>query len=114
MGKAMRGIARVNIFVITAAMALLTVPIAVAQPASDPPPAPIPIQILTGKKVFISNGESTGDTEFRVSNLTYNAFYANMKIGEGMHWCQLPPTRIWSSILVLFLISREYFFGFAW
>jgi hypothetical protein len=79
MGEAMRRIVRLNIFVITAAMALLTVPIAAAQPASDPPAAPIPIQILTGKKVFISNGESTGDTAFRVSNLTYNAFYANMK-----------------------------------
>jgi hypothetical protein len=75
----MRRIARLSIFFITAAMALLTVPIAAAQPASDPSPAPIPIQILTGKKVFISNGESTGDTAFRVSNLTYNAFYANMK-----------------------------------
>jgi hypothetical protein len=42
-------------------------------------PSSDPIQILTGKKVFISNGESTGDTAFRVSNLTYNAFYANMK-----------------------------------
>jgi hypothetical protein len=75
----MRRIARLNIFFITAAIALLTVPIAAAQPASDPPPAPIPKQILTGKKVFISNGESTGDTAFRVSNLTYSAFYANMK-----------------------------------
>ena len=75
----MRRIARVNIFAITAAMALLTGPIAAAQPASDSPPAPIPVPLLTGKKVFISNGESTGDTAFRVSNLTYNAFYANMK-----------------------------------
>jgi hypothetical protein len=75
----MRRIPGLDIFFITAAMALLTVPIAAAQPASDPPPAPIPFQILTGKKVFISNGESTGDTEFRVPNLTYNAFYANMK-----------------------------------
>jgi hypothetical protein len=60
-------------------MALLTVPIAAAQTASDPPPAPIPAQVLMGKKVFISNGESTGDRVSKVPNLTYNAFYANMK-----------------------------------
>jgi hypothetical protein len=86
----MRRIARLNIFFITAAMALLTVPIAAAQPAPDPPAAPIPKQILTGKKVFISNGESTGDTEFRVSNLAYNAFYANMKNWGGYELVSAP------------------------
>ncbi len=69
--------ARIRSFLIVAAMALLTVPIAAAKKAVDPPAAPVPTQILTGKKVFISNGESNAETE--IPNLTYNEFYASMK-----------------------------------
>ena len=70
--------ARIRGFLIVAAMALLTIPIAVAKETADPPAAPIPTQILTGKKVFISNGESTA-TIPDVPDLQYNAFYAAMK-----------------------------------
>lgn len=56
------------------AIALLTVPMAGAKPATEPAPGPIPVQILTGEKVFISNGESNAETA--VPNLTYNEFYA--------------------------------------
>jgi hypothetical protein len=73
----MRRIGNARTVLITAAIALLTAPIAGAQAASDPAPAPIPIQILTGKKLFISNGENTAVTG--VPNLTYNEFYASMK-----------------------------------
>jgi hypothetical protein len=47
--------------------------------SDDAPPAPVPVQITSGKKVFISNaqGESTAATAF--PNQTYNDFYAAMK-----------------------------------
>jgi|SRR5664279_65852 len=83
----MSGISRIGIFFTIFAIVLLTVPSAGAQAASDPAPAPIPIQILTGKKAFISNGESTAVTG--VPNLTYNEFYALMK-GWGKY--ELVPT----------------------
>jgi len=67
----------IGTFLIIAATALLSVPTAAAKKVSDPPAAPIPIQILTGKKEFIANGESTAATE--VPNLTYDEFYADMK-----------------------------------
>lgn len=70
-------IARVFIVGIMFAATLVAVPIAAAQQAGDPPAGPIPIQILTGKKLFISNGD--GDEFFNVPNLTYNELYAAMK-----------------------------------
>ncbi len=73
----MSKIARIRTFLTVAAIALLTIPIAAAKKVADPPAAPIPVQILTGKKVFISNGESTAATG--VPNLTYDEFYADMK-----------------------------------
>ena len=72
-------IARVFVVGIMFAITLVAVPIAAAQLAGDPPAAPIPIQILTGKKLFISNGD--GDEFFNVPNLTYNELYAAMKSG---------------------------------
>jgi hypothetical protein len=75
----MSRIIRMGIAVMTTAIALLVVPFAGAQSASDPPPAPIPIQILTGRKAFISNGENTAERTLGVRNLTYNEFYALMK-----------------------------------
>ena len=51
-----------------------------AQTPSDvAPAAPVPVQISTAKKIFISNaqGESTAMTAF--PNQTYNEFYAAMK-----------------------------------
>jgi hypothetical protein len=73
---------RILFIAISAAAVLADVPLAPAYPASDPAPpqivpAPVPIQILTGKKVFISNGVSTAVTD--VPNLPYNEFYGYMK-----------------------------------
>ncbi len=75
----MSKIARVAAFLIVASIALFTVPIAAAKKVADPPAAPIPVQMLTGKKVFISNSESTADIIFKVPDLTYNVLYDHMK-----------------------------------
>ena len=58
-------------------IALLPVSNAGAQTSPPAPAAPIPVQIPTGKKVFISNAGS--DTETDVPDLTYNRFYADVK-----------------------------------
>ena len=75
----MSKIASIGTFLIVAAIALLAIPIAAAKKMADPPAAPIPIQMITGKKVFISNSESTADIIFGVPNLTYNVLYEHMK-----------------------------------
>jgi hypothetical protein len=59
------------------ALAVLFVSALMAQQPPDVPVAPVPTQILDGKKAFISNGESTGHTG--IPDLTYNEFYAAMK-----------------------------------
>jgi hypothetical protein len=71
------------------AMLSLSGPVGAAQPKKRldpaPPPAPIPAQILTAKKVFIANGggdESRYETTASYSggpDRTYNEFYAAMK-----------------------------------
>ena len=72
---------RIGSFAIAAAIALLTVPIAAAKKAADktlgPPSAPVPIQVINGKKAFISYRESDADPG--APDLTYNEFYALMK-----------------------------------
>jgi hypothetical protein len=73
----MKRIAKTGIICIISAISLATVPISEAQQAPNAPPAPVPVQILTGKKLFISNGD--GDEIFNVPNLTYNEFYAAVK-----------------------------------
>jgi hypothetical protein len=73
----MKKIAKVGIACILSAIVLAAVPIAGAQQPSNSTPAPVPIQILTGVKVFISNGD--GDEIFNVPNLTYNQFYGAIK-----------------------------------
>ena len=60
-------------------MVLLTVSIAAAESTPEPPAAPIPTQILTGKQVFISNSDSPVDSILEAPNLTYNNFYAQIK-----------------------------------
>ncbi len=87
----MRRIARIGIVGIIAIIALFTVPIATAKKVPDPPAAPIPVQVLTGKKVFISNTESTADIIFGVPNLTYNVLYDHMK-GWGQYELVLAPS----------------------
>jgi hypothetical protein len=73
----MKRVARIGVICLISAIAPVVVPISEAQQAVNPPAAPIPLQILTGKKLFISNGD--GDEFFNVPNLTYNEFYAAMK-----------------------------------
>ncbi len=58
-------------------MALLTVSIAEAKKKAELAPAPIPMQVVTGKKVFISYLESDADPG--AADLTYNEFYELMK-----------------------------------
>jgi hypothetical protein len=58
-------------------VALLTIPVAVAKKALDPPRGPIPVQIITGKKVFISYRESDADPGSL--DLTYHEFYSLIK-----------------------------------
>jgi fructose-specific component phosphotransferase system IIB-like protein len=78
-GESMSNIARIGSLLIVAAMVLLTVPIAAAEATPEPHAAPIPTQIFTGKKVFISNSESPIDSILEAPNLTYNNFYAQIK-----------------------------------
>ena len=66
-----------GMFCLALTMAVLFVPRAEAKKAVEPVPGPIPIQVLTGKKVFISYRESDADPG--APNLTYNEFYAVMK-----------------------------------
>jgi len=49
----------------------------IAEKTPDFPQGPVPAQILTGKKVFISYRESDADPG--APNLTYNEFYSLMK-----------------------------------
>jgi hypothetical protein len=86
MGESMMGIIRPVVFCMILAFTLESVPSSRAQQASDPAPAPIPTQIVTSKKVFISNlgEESEYYTQKRgyVSggrNRFYSMFYASMK-----------------------------------
>jgi hypothetical protein len=73
----MSRIARIGTFCVVAVMALLSVSVATAKKPPDTPSAPIPTQVLTAKKVFISYGESDADPG--APDLTYNEFYSLMK-----------------------------------
>jgi hypothetical protein len=75
----MSRIATIGAFCIAVMIALQAVPGAAAKKVPDPPAAPIPTQVLTGKRVFISNSESTADIIFGVPNLTYDVLYEHMK-----------------------------------
>jgi hypothetical protein len=67
----------VTVFFMISATALIKTPIVAAQAVSEPAPGPIPTQLLTSKRVFISNAGSTiGKAPV---NLAYNEFYAYMK-----------------------------------
>lgn len=73
----MSRITGMGMFCIALMVAVLTVPRAEAKKSVEPAAAPIPIQVLSGKKVFISYRESDADPG--APNLTYNEFYALMK-----------------------------------
>jgi hypothetical protein len=47
--------------------------------AQDPATAPIPSQIITGMKAFISNASGESITPPGSAGLTYNQFYSSMK-----------------------------------
>ncbi len=70
-------IVRLGLWCLICATPLLTSNIATAKKPDEPPAAPIPVQITTAKKVFISYG--VGDADPGAPNLTYNEFYALMK-----------------------------------
>jgi hypothetical protein len=65
------------------AMLMLHGPACATQQNKPAPPAPIPVQILTAKKVFLANGggdESRYDASYSGGpDRAYNAFYAAMK-----------------------------------
>lgn len=64
------------------ALALFSTTVLAAQPKQDPGPAPIPVQILTARRVFISNAGTdapSGFYSYDDPNLAYNRFYAGIK-----------------------------------
>ena len=72
-------ITRLSAHCILGAIALAATPVLRSQQPGDPPVAPVPAQILSGRKVFISNASGQGATPAGVSDLTYNEFYADIK-----------------------------------
>jgi len=73
----MTNITRIAIICLTAAITLVAVQTTEAQQTPNVPPAPVPIQILTAKKIFIANGDS--DPLLGIPNLAYSEFYASLK-----------------------------------
>lgn len=70
-------IATISLLWLTFSSTLFLSSPAMASKPAQPSAAPIPIQITTAKKVFISYRE--GDADPGAPNLTYNEFYALMK-----------------------------------
>src|SRR5580704_15260014 len=70
-------IVRISLLCLTFASPMLISNSAMAKKQDEPSAAPIPVQITTAKKVFISYRE--GDADPGAPNLTYNEFYALMK-----------------------------------
>ena len=70
-------IARLAMICLTPAILLVAAQLAAAQQTLAVPPAPVPIQILTAKKIFIANGDS--DPVLGIPNLAYSEFYASLK-----------------------------------
>jgi hypothetical protein len=84
----MTKIARMAILCVTSAILLSSVQIADAQKTPDVPPAPVPIQILTAKKIFIANGDS--DPVLGIPSLAYGEFYAALKNQGTYEFVQTP------------------------
>jgi hypothetical protein len=74
--------------------AVLRVVVKAQQPA-DPPPAPVPAQIFTGKKAFISKASGEGINPPGSADLNYNQFYASMKSWGRYELVAAPRMRIW-------------------
>jgi hypothetical protein len=84
----MNRISRLAAICVTSAIVLLTAQIAKAQKTSDVPPAPVPIQILTAKKIFIANGDT--DPVLGIPSLAYGEFYASLKSQGTYEFVQTP------------------------
>jgi len=70
---------RVTAFFLVFALKMTSLDVFAAQQPADPPSAPIPAPIFTGKKVFISNTSLKAGLPWGTPDLTYNEFYAAMK-----------------------------------
>ena len=75
----MRSIVRFGIVCIVFMVTLAIVPVAPAQQASEPTPAPVPEQILTARKIFISNARGDAVAGAIPPNLAYDELYAAIK-----------------------------------
>ena len=77
-------IVKLGAFCVALAFALVFVPLLGARQPNDPAIAPVPAQIIAGKKVFISNAgfDSIAFADFKKEGepeRPYNQFYASMK-----------------------------------
>jgi hypothetical protein len=68
------------------------------------PAAPIPAQIVTGKKVFISNEGSEANVNLGDEGIygeepadSHNRFYAAVKDWVDMNSCPIHPIQVWFS-----------------
>jgi hypothetical protein len=84
----MNRISRLAAICITSAVVLVTVPITHAQKMPDVPPAPVPVQILTAKKIFIANGDN--GPVLGIPSLAYGEFYASLKSQGTYEFVQTP------------------------
>jgi hypothetical protein len=87
-GQTMWKFTRTRFFSISCAITLLVTCLAEAKKPADLPAAPIPIQVLTAKKVFISYRESDADPG--APDLTYKEFYALIKSWGKYELAQAP------------------------
>jgi hypothetical protein len=95
-------------------ISILHSPISVAQKRQPAPPAPIPAQILTAKKVFIANGggdESRYDPAWFSGgpDRAYNEFYAAMKAWGRYELVAAPGDAdlVFEIRLTVFQLQRE-------
>lgn len=73
-------ITKLCIFSMLLAAAFIAIPVLSAQHAKDVSPAPVPVQILAAKKVFVSNGGGdNGDSYSGGPGRSYNQFYTALK-----------------------------------
>jgi hypothetical protein len=81
-------IARLGMICLASAILLLSTQIAAAKQTAAVPPAPVPIQILTAKKIFIANGDT--DPVLGIPSLAYGEFYASLKSLGTYEFVQTP------------------------
>ena len=61
------------------ALVLSSVSLWAQAPTEETTAVPVPAQIITGKKIFISNAQGESSAVTAAPNQTYNEFYAAMK-----------------------------------